>query len=420
MKVTAFVFAALVLSGVVPGRGSGGKPRSAAAEIESVLKQSSITKAWQHFSEMKLAEEGLYSFDQTEFDNLGYFFVGLGQMDEAVAVFKMNAELFPDSAGVYSSLGEGYIFLGNRELAAANFKKSMELNPRNWLAQMNLDRLNGFIEDALHETREILAYQPGENTGRQGPYLGEEPPGLIPEPFAPGIISTRGHFEFHLIVSPGGKEIYLGRRGSEMMVCRWEEDGWSAPRPSPLSEQYGAFEPHISWDGKKMFFGSGPKIMMVERLGDGWGEPVEVMPGMYATTSRDGSIYVTDLTSGRPYGAIARSELVNGEYTQPQIVEGELNLPQGSAHPCIAPDESFVVFDALITSEEEGGEQVDLFVCFREKNGSWGEAVNLGPEINTPGGNICATLSPDGKYLFYLANRDIYWVSTEVIERLRP
>jgi glyoxylase-like metal-dependent hydrolase (beta-lactamase superfamily II) len=38
----------------------------------------------------------------------------------------------------------------------------------------------------------------------------------------------------------------------------------------------------------------------------------------------------------------------------------------------------------------------------------------------TPGTNFCPSLSPDGKYLFFCACRDIYWVSSEVIERLRP
>lgn len=36
------------------------------------------------------------------------------------------------------------------------------------------------------------------------------------------------------------------------------------------------------------------------------------------------------------------------------------------------------------------------------------------------GTNFCPSISPDGKYLFYASYRDIYWVSTEVIHRLKP
>lgn len=61
-----------------------------------------------------------------------------------------------------------------------------------------------------------------------------------------------------------------------------------------------------------------------------------------------------------------------------------------------------------------------MFVAFRSAEGGWGEAFNLGDEINTPATNFCPALSPDGKYLFFATNRDIYWVSAEVIYGLRP
>jgi len=38
-----------------------------------------------------------------------------------------------------------------------------------------------------------------------GPYLGQKPPGMTPEIFAPGITST-GHEEFKAVFSPDGKE----------------------------------------------------------------------------------------------------------------------------------------------------------------------------------------------------------------------
>jgi len=400
------------------GQGNNGRQTSAADKIMRTLDGSGVEAAWKIFETMRSDEKERYKFDEEEFNTLGYRFIGMGKIAEAVAVFRMNAAQFPESANAHSSLGEGYIFLGKRGKAVFHYKKSLALNPGNWNAEMNLGRMNGFIEDARNETREKLAYASGENTGLKGAYLGQAVPGLKPEAFAPGIISTRGHFEYHLIVSPRGKEIYLGRRGSGIMVCRLEKDGWTAPEVMDISDKYDAFEPHITWDGRRMFFGSGMQIMMMERTKEQWSAPSVVLPGMYATTARDGTLYITDITTDSPYGVIAASELVDGKYTQPRHMEGGLNMPHGSAHPCIAPDERFIIFDALIPGQQEGGDRVDLFVCFQEDDGTWGEAVNFGPEINTPGGNICASLSPDGKYLFYLANRDIYWVSTGVIERL--
>src|SRR5690606_18870087 len=41
----------------------------------------------------------------------------------------------------------------------------------------------------------------------EGPYLGQKPPGLIPEAFAPGIVTTE-HYEFSGVFTPDQKEFY--------------------------------------------------------------------------------------------------------------------------------------------------------------------------------------------------------------------
>jgi len=69
--------------------------------------------------------------------------------------------------------------------------------------------------------------------------------------------------------------------------------------------------------------------------------------------------------------------------------------------------------------------EIGLYISFKQKDGSWTEAISLGNPINESGRSLCSTLSPDGKYLFYLGNQDgisgIYWVSIEqIIEDLRP
>ena len=110
----------------------------------------------------------------------------------------------------------------------------------------------------------------------------------------------------------------------------------------------------------------------------------------------------------------------------------------------IAPDGSYIIF----SSNREGNlGRGDMYIAFKNNDGTWNDPINFGPEINTRGMDYCPILSPDGKYLFYssykyipiteqdekykteeLINKfrgpgngygDIYWVSTEVIERLR-
>ncbi len=47
-------------------------------------------------------------------------------------------------------------------------------------------------------------------------------------------------------------------------------------------------------------------------------------------------------------------------------------------------------------------------------------AINMGEIVNTKNHELCPIVSPDGKYLFFLSNRnrfqENYWISAEFIE----
>ena len=66
---------------------------------------------------------------------------------------------------------------------------------------------------------------------------------------------------------------------------------------------------------------------------------------------------------------------------------------------------------------------VDIFVSFRGRDGEWTEAVGMGHGINSEGQDLCPMVTPDGKYLFFLSDRngnsDVWWVDAVVIDRLR-
>lgn len=111
---------------------------------------------------------------------------------------------------------------------------------------------------------------------------------------------------------------------------------------------------------------------------------------------------------------------VGGSYTESEIVGGGVNSPFYDVHPCIAADESYIIFD----SDRPGGEGWgDLYICFRDRNGVWGEATNLGDKINTTDYDGYTSLSRDVKFLFYVRLKsgycDIYWVDARIIEKLK-
>ena len=92
----------------------------------------------------------------------------------------------------------------------------------------------------------------------KGAYLGQKPPGMTPEIFAPGIIST-GHHDGSITFSSDGKELFYHFGGLGRMVIlfmKQEGDRWTAPQVAPFSGKYRDGEPHFSHDGNKLLFRS--------------------------------------------------------------------------------------------------------------------------------------------------------------------
>ncbi len=301
------------------------------------------------------------------------------------------------------------------------------------------------------------------------PYLGQTPPGSVPQLFAPGIVGTGMHTR-DIAMTPDGREIYfcviLGQyKLSNIVGCRWENGRWSAPFVVPGLDQPGVhyIEPHISPDGKKFFFASnrpvaGKKfserdedIWVMERRGDGWGEPVNLgapvnTPGgeFFPTTTVDGTLYFTG--PDKEGEAIYRSRWVDGKYVVPEKLPPQINAGKARYNAYFSPDGRLAIVPVWGRPDSLGG--CDYYVVFHNKDESWSEPVNLGPAINTPADEHSASLSADGKYLFFMSSRmpapktmparltyetiagmhgsapngnpAIYWVDASFIEALRP
>ena len=64
-------------------------------------------------------------------NRLGYDLLAMKHVKDAIEVFKLNVEDYPQSSNTYDSLGEAYMLDGNKELAIKNYQRSVELNPNN-------------------------------------------------------------------------------------------------------------------------------------------------------------------------------------------------------------------------------------------------------------------------------------------------
>jgi predicted alpha/beta superfamily hydrolase len=75
-------------------------------------------------------------------NQVGYQLMNQGNMDEAVAAFKLNVEHYPRSANVYDSLGEAYERSGRLELAHANYEKAHSLGQQANDPNVNIYKAN--------------------------------------------------------------------------------------------------------------------------------------------------------------------------------------------------------------------------------------------------------------------------------------
>ncbi len=72
-----------------------------------------------------------YYFLEAELNRLGYRYLGDERYEEAIAVFAINLDVYPESWNVHDSLGEAYMKSGQYRLAVRSYEESMKLNPDN-------------------------------------------------------------------------------------------------------------------------------------------------------------------------------------------------------------------------------------------------------------------------------------------------
>jgi len=81
------------------------------------------------------------NISESEMNNLGYQLLGMKKAKEAIEIFKLNVEAYPEAFNVYDSLGEAYMINGDDSLAIQNYKKSLDLNPQNTNAELMIKRI---------------------------------------------------------------------------------------------------------------------------------------------------------------------------------------------------------------------------------------------------------------------------------------
>lgn len=289
--------------------------------------------------------------------------------------------------------------------------------------------------------------------------------------FAPDIISTQFHEHSFPAISPGG-DLILWNSGFlnnytysfpfRILYVQKQNGSWTNPAYFHSDFFFETSCASFSPNGRKIFFcGDTAKnkenrnadIWYSEKVNKKWSAPKQVS-GKVNTPKResqvsvtsDGTLYFLGFLEGvkNNYG-IYRSRLKDGMYQEPEALPSIINSELLDWTPFISPDESYLLF----SSYREGGYgSGDIWISFRDEEDNWSVPVNLGPKVNGIYNERFPYVSPDGKYLFFLTDRvspdlqseenmtyrkaldyfsgpgngqcDIYWISVEVLEKLKP
>ena len=273
------------------------------------------------------------------------------------------------------------------------------------------------------ENRDTTTNETAENWQ----YFGLEPPGEKPKIFSPDIISTHRN-ERDFTQSPSGNTILysLVLPANNLSVIMYQYfDGffWTEPEVARFSGQYKDLEPAFSPDGKKLFFVSKRPvdntmdekdydIWHIDISKNGWSNPVNIgnpvntaSDEYFPTVSKNGNLYFT-ASYEDSFGKedIYLSRFVNGSYTTPVNLGDSINTDLYEFNSFIAPDESYLIFSSIGRVDGSGGG--DLYIAYRNENGTWTKARNMGKQINSGKLDYCPFVSHDEKYFFFTSQRE--------------
>lgn len=267
-------------------------------------------------------------------------------------------------------------------------------------------------------------------------YFGQKPPGLMPEVFAPGKVSINGRTESTVSFSPNMKEMYFDAmhedRITQIYFSKLVDGTWTSIKKASFTKgnKKEELQPFVSPNGKRIYFValdtifSDERIWYVNRLNDSWSDatkldsPINDDKIFFPNHAKNGGLYYFNLSEFKNYYAINKDD----KFIKPKVLEIEMGH-----HAFISPNDDYLLVAARSNAEENRKDN-DIYVYFKNENEEWSSPINLGASVNTQLNEKVPTISPDGKYLFFGREENdiernfanIYWVSTEVIEKLRP
>ena len=265
------------------------------------------------------------------------------------------------------------------------------------------------------------------STANENLYFGYKPPGLTPEIFIPKKSTSEG-WKLGNEDALEMEEFYFTYSGDDLFqpaVVVFRNEG-SYYRSNKYSFHHNGNENSDILYSRQYY---------IERTATGWSKLKTLGPMfdredwgiMVMSVSSKGTMVFDDYKNN---DVLRISTIKDGKREEPKLLGQDINTGRWTAHPFIAPDDSFIIWGS---EREDGYGKSDNYISFKQQDGSYGSAINMGDKINSELVESGARLSPDGKYLFFSRSEEKvkedgstyweskkYWVDAKIIEQLRP
>jgi tetratricopeptide (TPR) repeat protein len=114
--------------------------------FEEVLRNRGVDEAVAYYHRHREQDSTALLFTEPQMNRVEFAYLNRGQVKEALAVFRLNIEAYPESFNVYDSYGEALMADHQYQPAVQNYTRSMELNPGNDNGRKKLAELHHLLD----------------------------------------------------------------------------------------------------------------------------------------------------------------------------------------------------------------------------------------------------------------------------------
>ena len=213
---------------------------------------------------------------------------------------------------------------------------------------------------------------------------------------------------------------------SVIAFSKKENKKWSEPKLINFTGKFRDIEPFLSSDGLKLYFSSNrplhdsiskPKdydIWYVERqnLKSEWSAPKNLSAPVntsnnefYPSLAKNENLYFTsDGSKSLGKDDIFFSKWENNNYSEPTTLGLNINSAGYEFNAFVSPDEKFLIFTGY--NRTEGLGSGDLYISYKDKNGEWEKAKNMGTEVNSSLMDYCPFYDFKTETLYFTSKRN--------------